>query len=160
MGGIGSGNFSKPFWLCVNKHGPVAKFNRTRCWVWEGCHTDQGYGLAHWQGRQRRAHRVAYFITHGAWPDNEACHHCDTRDCVRPTHLFDGTQDNNMKDMASKGRSTHGEKHAMTKLNKQQVLVIRGARANGVPAKWLANHYKVHLMTIYKIENRLRWKCL
>jgi hypothetical protein len=149
---------AKQFWSFVDKHGPIAKFNRTRCWLWTGGHTDKGYGLAWWEEKQHRAHRVAWKIIHGFWPINKACHHCDIRDCVRPTHLFDGTQDENMKDMASKDRSTHGEKHASAKLTAKQVLVIKAARENGTPVKFLAKWYKVSAVTIYRIGSGARWK--
>ena len=148
------------FWSYINKRGPIAKFNRTRCWLWTGCHSDKGYGLFQLAGRLRRAHRVAWKLIHGTWPNKEACHRCDTRDCVRPTHLFEGTQSDNMKDMATKGRSTHGEKHASAKLTAKQVLVIKDARDHGTPVKFLAKWFKVAPITIYRIENKERWRHL
>jgi hypoxanthine-guanine phosphoribosyltransferase len=65
-----------------------------------------------------------------------------------------------MKDMATKDRSTHGEKHASAKLTAKQVLVIKDARDSGTPVKFLAKWFKVAPITIYRIENKERWRHL
>ena len=36
-------------------------------------------------------------------PGLNACHHCDNRICVRPDHIFLGTQKDNMQDWTKKG---------------------------------------------------------
>lgn len=58
------------------------------CWVWTGRKTEDGYGLFHQDGKQRRAHRVAYERAHGPIPEGALIDHiCRTRDCVNPEHL-------------------------------------------------------------------------
>jgi hypothetical protein len=52
------------------------------------------------------AHRIAWMISHGDIPEKMfVLHKCDNRLCCNPDHLFLGTQQDNMDDMVSKGRS-------------------------------------------------------
>jgi len=59
-----------------------------------------GYGILSWQGqRNASAHRVAYTLRYGAIPSGlKVLHACDIRRCVRPSHLFLGTQSDNIFD--------------------------------------------------------------
>jgi hypothetical protein len=80
-----------------------------KCWEWRGSRRETGYGQfgMHVNGRwtMRRAHRVAYELTHGPVPDGlVVAHRCDNRACVRPSHLVAVTQSANIRDMFSKGR--------------------------------------------------------
>src|SRR5256885_16339436 len=38
-------------------------------------------------GRPQLAHRVAWFLARGAWPEGEVRQRCGNRLCVRPEHL-------------------------------------------------------------------------
>lgn len=79
------------FWDHVDKTGD--------CWLWTAA-KDRGYGTVHHDGRTRRAHRVAWLLTYGEWPDSlldHTCHNadptcaggytCPHRACVNPDHL-------------------------------------------------------------------------
>jgi hypothetical protein len=94
---------SDRFWRKVNK--------TSTCWLWTRGITSWGYG---WFTRATRkanyAHRVAWELTHGDIPDGLVLHKCDVRSCVNPDHLYVGSQADNMRDMASRGRSTKGRK--------------------------------------------------
>jgi hypothetical protein len=64
-----------------------------------------GYGVIRYAGRVQKAHRVSYTLNNSPIPDGMmVCHSCDNPSCVRPDHLFLGTQQDNMDDRMAKGR--------------------------------------------------------
>ncbi len=87
------------------------------CWLWTGpifkyrhgygCFTARPFGLI-----QQRAHRIAWELYIGKIPEERhVLHTCDNVVCVNPEHLFLGTQADNMRDMAMKGRQAQGPNH-------------------------------------------------
>jgi hypothetical protein len=79
------------------------------CFEWQGPLSTGGYGrflglrsksnLFH-----RSVHIAAYQLSCGPTDGLFVLHTCDNRKCFNPMHLWLGTQGNNMKDAASKGR--------------------------------------------------------
>jgi len=98
------------------------------CWLWEGA-TDGKYGHigrgSHAAGNEK-VHRVMWAETYGPIPAGlKVLHRCDIMLCVRPTHLFLGTQSDNMKDMMSKNR------HPSKKLSSEDKVRMKAMRADG-----------------------------
>jgi len=99
------------FWARVDKNGPVLHQKLGRCWIWTGGKftSGGGYGQVQYQKKHWPAHRVAWLLTHGDIPqDLLLCHKCDNPPCVRPSHMFLGTNQQNTDDMVAKGRHKSG----------------------------------------------------
>lgn len=164
------------FWYFVRK--------TDGCWLWQGKHNNKGYGLiALKQTDHILAHRLAYELTYGMiLPGIVCCHHCDTPLCVRPDHLFLGTQGDNLRDMFKKQRHgahthperlargkksgrrlhpesyPHGEQAPHAKLTENQVRTIRHLRATQqISYARLASLFRVSPTLIRHIIARKRW---
>lgn len=76
------------------------------CWLWTGAQSPRGYGaFVVSRGDVRTASRVSWELVNGPIPDGLwVLHRCDNPPCVNPDHLFLGTHQDNMDDMAQKGR--------------------------------------------------------
>lgn len=75
------------------------------CLIWTANFYPTGYGSVWWEGRNRRAHRMAWEVAHGPIPAGmHVCHHCDRPACVNTGHLFLATHVGNMADKAAKRR--------------------------------------------------------
>lgn len=126
------------------------------CWLWNGhANTGSGYGLVTYGRRQVGAHRVSYLLSVGPIPRGMfVCHHCDVRLCIRPDHLFVGTQVDNMADCRRKGRAPIGERHGNVVLTQEKVAFIlsdpRSARAVAADLGVLAG-------TVAAVRKRSNW---
>lgn len=143
------------FWAKVNKIE-----DENSCWEWIKVNRHDGYGSIFFRGRNRVAHRVSWIINIGEIPENMyVCHKCDNPACVRPSHLFLGTHQDNMDDMVKKGRSHLGEAQGISKLTKEIVLKIR---SEYIPRKvtmdYLAEKYNVTQGCIWSILRGKSWK--
>lgn len=150
------GTLEERFWRKVDKGDGLG------CWLWTGAIRGNGYGVISVKGRSMTAHRVSLILS-GVTPDSDKhiCHHCDVRNCVRPSHLFEGTRSENMQDSANKGRyymQRHPEKNWSSKLTIEQVSQIKRCLLDGVKTRKLAADYGVDMTIIYKIKSHSTWK--
>jgi hypothetical protein len=76
------------------------------CILWTGTIAQHGYG----RFGKRYAHRIAWEQANGRSlePGEVVRHSCDVRACVNPDHLHVGTQADNMRDAAVRGRIQGG----------------------------------------------------
>jgi len=68
----------------------VQRGNLDECWPWKASRTNAGYGQFGVQGKVVGAHRVAYCLHYGVWPD-AARHTCNNPVCCNPRHIIDPT---------------------------------------------------------------------
>ena len=139
------------------------------CWVWTGARAERGYGIVSNRGgrNRRRAHRTSWELAHGPIPPGMfVLHRCDNPPCVRAEHLFLGTQLDNMRDMAAKGRrmwqpwlgqDQSGEKNPSAKLTVEKVLAIRAMRAEGAPYAAIVERFGISRAAASLIVNGKRW---
>jgi hypothetical protein len=145
------------FWDYVDKSG--------QCWTWQGNKYPTGYGRF---GRNGSAHRYAYKQAYGTIPRGmHVCHRCDNPPCVRPDHLFLGTNAENMHDRNAKGRQSKGRKASLAHQGKSARLTVaqvREIRRRYVPGQLLqrelAQEYGVSKSLIRDICSRRAWAWL
>src|SRR4051812_34212254 len=97
---------------------------RKPCKIWTRTLDKYGYGQATCSRKKygtRRLSRVTWIQHYGPIPEGmQVLHDCDNRACYEETHLFLGTNQDNMADKKLKGRCRQGP----TRLTKEQRLEI------------------------------------
>lgn len=71
------------------------------CWLWTGKVADNGYGLIRFRRTYYYTHRLSWMLHkrgHAIYNDLHCLHKCNNRLCVKPSHLYLGTHQDNMRD--------------------------------------------------------------
>lgn len=125
----------------------------TPCWEWT---KDRWHGYGRFQngGEKFSAHRFAWEITYGPVPEGLfVCHKCDNPPCIRPDHLFLGTNGDNQDDSVMKSR------HWRSRFTPEEVAEIRRLVKSGEATQAaLTARFGVRRGTISKVVNGKRWK--
>jgi hypothetical protein len=130
------------------------------CWRWSAAKLPTGYGIFRLNGRNHYAHRLAYELWVGEISKGMfVCHRCDNPSCVRPDHLFLGTNRDNIADRTAKGRSHRpiGERNPKAKLSSEDVAAIRSDTGRSSD---IAKKYGIAPDTVRHIRNRRIWRHL
>ena len=130
------------------------------CWLWRASKRNKGYGQfglcrdGYWM---ISAHRMSYMLCVGEIPKGlHVLHTCDNPSCVNPSHLFLGTNADNVADKVAKGRQarSRGENHPMARLTIDEVKAIRQDRRVG---HVIAKEYGVSGDHVNRIRRGARW---
>ncbi len=139
------------FWAKVH-------IDSSACWEWTAGRVTDGYGCFWVDGRNIRANRMSWQMFYGEIPPGIfVLHRCDNPACVRPDHLFLGTNADNMRDCAQKGRIANGERQGLARLTHDQVKKIRELLAAGQGLTSLAREFRVTPQQIYNIKHKKSW---
>jgi len=145
--------WTERFWAKVNKFRPIVRPELGPCWVWEGANS-RGYGYVRHPDLHRMfpAHRIAYEMGYGLIDVGlDVCHKCDNTICVRPTHLFQGSEFDNMQDALRKDRKG-------MKLTLAQVAQIRHLLNLGLEQGEIGALFGVDRSMICKINRNRNWR--
>jgi hypothetical protein len=134
------------------------------CWLWTAFINPSGYGMVRNGAWMALAHRVSWTLANGRVPDGaQVLHHCDTRACVNPSHLYVGTNADNIADKVARGRSSwprperRGEGHPLVKLTEKEVALIRKEPYEHGSGRRLARELGVSPALITRIRKGQLW---
>lgn len=162
--GMGNGRKAPPtgrpgprgFWDYVDKSAGA-----TACWPWTDLRRmRKGYGSFETNGTTIGAHRYAWELTNGPIPDGLwVLHRCDNPPCCNPSHLFLGTNSDNVADRKAKGRTKNGKRRKPYRrvLTSESVAEIRKLIADGASCTSIASKYDVSRNCIDSIKNGRTW---
>jgi hypothetical protein len=104
-------------------------------------------------------HTVIYEFLHGPLsPGMYACHSCDNKVCCNPSHLWEGTNQDNQMDASAKGRLAVGERNNLSKLTEEHVRIIHGMSFEIISCSDVADVLGVSSAAIQRVVRGESWK--
>ena len=136
-----------------------------QCWPFTGGLWPTGYGRFFMPGQgsvRSYAHRIAYMLHHGPIPSGlVVMHTCDNPPCCNPHHLRLGTQADNNRDRAAKGRGREnrqsGANNHNARLTEDQVEEIRRLRDTGLSQQKIADMFGIKQPQVSRIVRTVSW---
>ena len=129
-------------------------------WYWSGAKNKGKYGIIWFDGKPGTTHRLSYRTFVGNIPDSKCVlHACGVRWCIKPSHLYLGTNKDNSNDRIRDGNNAQGERHGRSKLTWKSVQEIRSKYDSGKFIQLqLSKMYGVSGPVISQIVNGKIWK--
>ncbi len=157
----------------------VMRAGQDDCWPWTAAKVVSSHGGAVYgkfglredeaallgSPRTVLAHRLAFFLEHGRWPDPCALHGCDTPLCCNaenPAHVHEGTHAQNTAEMFLRGRGRPGRLLG-ERANRSRLTDVQAAEihvryaAGGITQQGLADEYGVSQHSVSRIVRGLRF---
>lgn len=132
--------------------------NDAGCWIWQGFKDRDGYGRMRLNGKERFTHRIAYETWVAPLEVGKVIMHiCDIPACCNPEHLKQGTQGENNRDCAAKGRKPKGSANGNAKLTEKQVEWMRKLFTRGISGESLSQIFNISRVQVRKILTFENW---
>jgi hypothetical protein len=131
------------------------------CWEWQASKDNDGYGNFRVEGKTKQSHRFAWELVYGKIPEGLLCLHiCNNPSCVNLSHLYLGTDQNNMDDKVKANRQSKlkGEQCGRSKLTNNDVVQILVLIKQGYKNKDISKIFKVTPDNVGYIRRRQTWK--
>lgn len=111
------------------------------------------------ENRRYASHRASWEMHNGPIPEGQwVLHHCDNPPCVRPDHLYLGSNTENVRDRTDRGRE-RGEHHGMAIVTEAEVREIRRRYADErISQQRLGADYGLSQTAVSQIVLKKCWK--
>lgn len=141
----------------------ISAHESNECLDWPFTIFTDGYGRVQHLGKQVSAQRAAFYLVHGRYPEPCGRHTCDRPKCVNPSHIVEGTQQQNIQDMIDRKRFPKGTSYPNAKLTDELVRQMRseyvpGSRKGLGTSGAIARRYGIDHKNCWNILNRRAWK--
>ena len=132
------------------------------CCIFLGNRSPRGYGSVKVGGRMLSVTRLmlSWKLGRPLQREEHACHTCDTPACINPEHLWAGSQRDNIRDAACKGRMRTaqmvrwGSSNHMARLTMEQAQQIRDRT---VSVKFAIEVWGISITHAYEVRKGATW---